>query len=84
MIALDAAAAAVGAGIKIWLERTETVAHIRTLLNRGGQGRGRVILVPRLGPARTVEIGLPGGFNVTPRLAEDIKLARGVERVDEL
>ncbi|MBV8526344.1 MAG: DNA polymerase III subunit alpha, partial [Acetobacteraceae bacterium] len=82
--ALDAAAASVGAGIKIWLERTEAVAHIRTLLDRGGRGKGRVVLVPRVGPAQTVEIGLPGGFNVNPRLAEDIKLAPGVERVDEL
>ena len=46
--------------------------------------RGRVILVPRLGTEQSVEIALPGGFNVTPRLAQAMKLLPGVEQVEEL
>ena len=48
--------------------------HIRDLLGREGHGKGRVILVPRLGTTQSVEIALPGGFNVTPRLAQALKV----------
>ncbi|MBV9251704.1 MAG: DNA polymerase III subunit alpha, partial [Acetobacteraceae bacterium] len=80
---LGCAAADVGAGMRIWLERTEAVPHIRDLLGREGRGRGRVILVPRLDVTQSVEIALPGGFNVTPRLAQALKLLPGVERVED-
>ncbi|MBV9735776.1 MAG: DNA polymerase III subunit alpha [Acidisphaera sp.] len=81
---LDQAVAAVGAGMRVWLQQTEAVAHIRAILGREGRGRGRVILVPRLGATQDVEITLPGGFNVTPRLAQALKVVPGVERVEEI
>ena len=81
---LDEAAAKVGAGMRVWLERTEAVPHIRTLLDREGKGRGRVVLVPKLDAAQDVEITLPGGFNVTPRLAQAMKMLPGVGRVEDL
>jgi DNA polymerase-3 subunit alpha len=83
--ALDEAARAAGAGMRVWLAQTETVAHIRTLLLREGPGRGRVVLIPRLdGSRRDVEVSLPGGYNVSPRLAQALKVLPGVERVEEL
>ena len=82
--ALDKAAADAGAAIRIWLHETAAVPHIRDLLGREGNGRGRVILVPRMDAARSVEIALPGGFNVTPRLAQALKVIPGVEQVEEL
>ncbi len=81
---LDQAAAAAGAAMRIWLRETASVPHIRDLLGREGHGKGRVILVPRLGTTRSVEIALPGGFNVTPRLAQALKVIPGVEQVEEL
>jgi DNA polymerase-3 subunit alpha len=81
---LDAAASAAGAGMRIWLDRTEAVPHIRAILSRGDRGRGRITLVPRLDTAQAVEIILPGGFQVTPRLAQAIKTLPGVERVEEI
>jgi DNA polymerase-3 subunit alpha len=81
---LDEAAAGAGAGMRVWLQKTESVAHIRTLLTREGRGRGRVVLVPRLDAAQEVEIILPGGFNVTPRLAQALKMLAGVERVEDI
>jgi DNA polymerase-3 subunit alpha len=80
---LDQAAAAAGAGMRIWLQRTEAVAHIRAILDREGRGRGRITLVPML-DAQEVEITLPGGFPVTPRLRQALKMVPGVERVDEV
>ncbi|MBV8574118.1 MAG: DNA polymerase III subunit alpha, partial [Acetobacteraceae bacterium] len=81
---LDKAAADAGAGMRVWLEGTEAVQHIRALLGQQGRGKGRVVLVPRLGLAHSVEIALPGGFNVTPRLAQSLKVVPGVERVEEI
>jgi DNA polymerase III subunit alpha len=84
VVSLDQAAASAGAAMRIWLRETASVPHIRDLLGREGQGKGRVILVPRLGTTQTVEIALPGGFNVTPRLAQAMKVIPGVEQVEEL
>ncbi len=84
VVSLEQAASTAGAAIRIWLRETEAVPHIRDLLGREAGGRGRVILVPRLGTEQSVEIALPGGFNVTPRLAQAMKLLPGVEQVEEL
>jgi DNA polymerase-3 subunit alpha len=81
---LDQAASQAGAGMKVWLEKTETVEHIRALLGREGRGRGRVVLIPRLSDRQDVEIALPGGFNVSPRLLQATKVLPGVERVEDL
>jgi DNA polymerase-3 subunit alpha len=82
--ALEKAAQGVGQGIRLWLEQTEAVEHIRALLHREGRGRGRVVLVPRTGPGQEVEIALPGGFQVSPRLMQAMKVLPGVSQVEEL
>jgi DNA polymerase-3 subunit alpha len=81
---LEQAAAQAGAGMRVWLQKTESVPHIRTLLEREGKGRGRVVLLPKLDGGEDVEIVLPGGFNVTPRLAQAMKILPGVERVEDI
>jgi DNA polymerase-3 subunit alpha len=69
--------------MRVWLERTEAVPHIRAILGREQGGRGRVVLVPCVG-GPPVEIKLPGGFNVTPRLVQALKVVPGVQRVEEV
>ena len=81
---LDAAAHDAGAGMRVWLDRTEAVPHIRQALMKEGRGRGQVTLVPRIGDAQAVEITLPGRFQVGPRLAEALMGVPGVERVEEV
>ena len=86
---LEQAAQQAGASVRIWLDRTEAVPHIRAVLDRekktpGNPARGRVSLLPRVDAAQTVEIALPGHFNVTPRLAQALKAIPGVERVEEV
>ena len=80
---LDEAAAGAGAGMRVWLERTEAVPHIHAILGREQGGRGRVVLVPCVG-GPPMEIKLPGGFNVTPRLVQALKVVPGVQRVEEV
>jgi DNA polymerase-3 subunit alpha len=81
---LERAAAGVGGGIRLWLDQTAAVPHIRDLLQREGKGRGRVVLVPVVAPGQEVEITLPGQFNVSPRLMQAMKVLPGVAEVEEL
>jgi DNA polymerase-3 subunit alpha len=81
---LDQAASQSGAGMRVWLDKTDAVANISDLLTREGRGRGRVFLIPRLPDRQDVEIALPGGFNVSPRLLQAMKVLPGVERVEDL
>jgi DNA polymerase III subunit alpha len=57
---------------------------VRTLLSREGRGRGKVSLVPRLGAGLDIEVALPGGFNVSPRLMQAMKVMPGVAQVEEV
>jgi DNA polymerase-3 subunit alpha len=81
---LDDAAAKAGAGLRIWLDSIEALPPIRALLDREGKGRGRVTLVPKTGLQRDLDIVLPGGFNVTFKLAQAMKLVPGVELVEDV
>ena len=63
---------------------TASVPHIRDAAGAGRHGQRRVVLVPMLDGARQVEIALPGGFKVTPRLAEALLASPGVQRVEEI
>ncbi len=81
---LQDAAREAGASLRIWLDREEAVPSLKSLLEREGRGRGRVILAPRTGAAARPELRLPGGFNVSPRLAQAVKLIPGVELVETL
>ena len=83
VISLEKASLEAGAGMRIWLKQTEAVPHIRSLLEREGRGRGRITLMPML-DSQEVEIALPGGFAVTPKLRQALKMIQGVERVDEI
>jgi DNA polymerase-3 subunit alpha len=81
---LDEAASKAGASLRIWLDRTEALPHIRALLEREGKGRGRVTLVPKMGLERTVDVILPGAFNISPKLAQAMKMVPGVEMVEDV
>jgi DNA polymerase-3 subunit alpha len=81
---LDAAAARAGTGLRVWLDEVAAVEPIRALLNRAGSGRGRVVLVGRLGPEQEAEVALPGGFAVSPRLVLGLRRLVGVQRVEDL
>ncbi|MEJ1975411.1 MAG: DNA polymerase III subunit alpha [Acetobacteraceae bacterium] len=83
-VSLEQASAEAGAGMRVWLGETAAVPHIRAILERESKGRGRVVLLPRLNGSQDVEIALPGGFNVTPMLAQALKMVPGVERVEEV
>jgi DNA polymerase-3 subunit alpha len=79
---LERAAQDVGQGIRLWLENTAAVEHIRALLTREGKGKGRVVLVARTGQGQEVEMALPGSFAVSPKLMQAMKVVPGVAEVE--
>jgi DNA polymerase-3 subunit alpha len=81
---LDKAAAGAGQGVRVWLAETVALPDIRSLLERDGRGKGRVSLVPQIAVGQEVEITLPGGWNVGPRLMQALKLLPGVAQVEEV
>jgi DNA polymerase-3 subunit alpha len=81
---LEKAASGAGGGIRLWLDEIAAVDPIRAILAREGRGRGRVVLVPRTGPGQEVEVALPGGFNVGPKVMQAMKVVPGVSAVEEI
>jgi DNA polymerase-3 subunit alpha len=82
--ALEKAASGAGGGIRLWVEDIQAVAPIRDILAREGRGRGRVVLVPRMSVAQEVEVALPNGWNVGPRVLQAMKVLPGVSAVEEI
>ncbi len=81
---LDRAAAGVQRAIRLEIDRAEAIGHIRVLLAREGSGRGKVSLVPRLGNGQHIALALPGGYNVSPRMMQAMKVLPGVLHVEEV
>ncbi|MDB5369719.1 MAG: polymerase subunit alpha, partial [Roseomonas sp.] len=79
---LDKAAAGVRQMMRLTIEDASAIEPIRELLAREGPGKGRVALIPRVGPGQEIEVVLPGFFNVSPRLAQVMKVLPGVAHVE--
>ncbi|WP_426957724.1 DNA polymerase III subunit alpha [Muricoccus radiodurans] len=79
---LERAAQSIGQGLRIEIISFEALDPLKTLLEREGRGKGEVVLIPRTGPGREVELALPGRWNVSPRLAQALKVIPGVEAVE--
>ena len=82
---LDDAARDAGAGLKIWLDREQAVAELKQLFEQEGRGKGQIILCPQTGSMTSrLEMRLPGGFNVSARLAQAVKQVSGVDLVEDI
>ncbi|MCO6416690.1 DNA polymerase III subunit alpha [Siccirubricoccus sp. KC 17139] len=75
---LEKAAQGVGQGIRLWLENMAAVDTIHAMLTREGRGKGRVTVIARTGEGQEVELALPGGFNVSPKLVQAMKVVPGI------
>ena len=69
--------------LKIWIDDVQAVETISKLLENTQKGNGKIILIPNLVQQQEVEILLPGYYNVSPVLAQHIKVINGVEKVDQ-
>ncbi|MGB8183285.1 MAG: DNA polymerase III subunit alpha [Stellaceae bacterium] len=82
--ALDKVAAGAAAGLRLVVDREEALPGVRKAVATESGGRGRVSVVVALDDAREVEITLPGGFKVTPRLAAALQTVPGIREVAEI
>ncbi len=80
---LDAVIASSAAGLKVFLREAEALSHLKSLFGREAPGKGRVSLVLDLGN-REVEMELPGGFRVDPRLLLTVKSLPGILDAQEI
>jgi DNA polymerase III subunit alpha len=80
---LDAVVASAAAGLKVFLREAEALARLKSLFGREAGGKGRVSLVLDLGD-REVEMALPGGFRVDPKLRAAVQSLPGILDAQEI
>ena len=80
---LDEVVAHAAAGLRVFVGEADALPRLRNLFGREIAGRGRVTLVLDL-PSREVEIALPGGFRVDPRIRAAVKSLPGVVDVHDI
>ncbi|MGH7123187.1 MAG: OB-fold nucleic acid binding domain-containing protein, partial [Stellaceae bacterium] len=82
--ALDGVVAQAAAGLKVFVSEREAVPPLKGLITRESGGKGRVTVVVPLAPAREVEITLPGGFRISPRVRAAVKSLPGIVEVMDI
>ncbi|HEV2188997.1 MAG TPA: DNA polymerase III subunit alpha [Stellaceae bacterium] len=81
---LDKVVAHAAAGLKVFVAAEEALARLKGLFQREAVGgRGRVTVVLDL-PHNEVEITLPGGFRVDPRIRAAVKSLPGIVDVHDI
>jgi DNA polymerase III subunit alpha len=81
---LDSVVAHAAAGLKVFLGEAGALSPLRGLMQREGGGRGRVTVVVPVPPAREVEILLPGGFKISPKVRAAVKSLPGILDVHDV
>jgi DNA polymerase-3 subunit alpha len=81
---LDGLVAQAAAGLRVFLGEGGALTPLKSLMAREGGGRGRVTIVVPVPPAREVEIALPGGFRISPRVRAAVKSLPGILDVHDV
>ena len=82
--ALDGVVSQAAAGLKVFVSEPDAVSPLKGLITREAGGKGRVTVVVPLAPAREVEITLPGGFRIGPRVRAAVKSLPGILEVMDI
>jgi DNA polymerase-3 subunit alpha len=80
---LDDVVAHTAAGLRVFLGEERALGHLKNLFGRDGRGRGRVSVVLDLDDSE-VEIAIPGGFRVDPRMRAAVKSLPGIIDVHDI
>ncbi len=81
---LDDVVAHAAAGLRVFLGEERALATLKSLMGReAGGGRGRVSVVLDLAE-REVEIAIPGGFRVDPKIRAAVKSLPGIVDVHDI
>jgi DNA polymerase III subunit alpha len=80
---LDDVVAHAAAGLRVFLGEERALATLKSVIGREAGGRGRVSVVLDL-PEREVEITIPGGFRVDPKIRAAVKSLPGIVDVHDI
>ena len=80
---LDTVVAQAAAGLRIFVAEAEALPRLKSVISREAGGRGRVTVVLDL-PSREIEVALPGGFRVDPRIRAAVKSLPGIIDVHDI
>ena len=80
---LDDIVAHTAAGLRVFLAEARALATLKNLISCEAGGRGRVSVVLDL-PEREVEIAIPGGFRVDPKVRAAVKSLPGIVDVYDI
>ena len=78
---LDTVVAQAAAGLKVFVSAQEALTPLSSLIARETGGKGRVTVVVPVPPSREVEIALPGGFRISPKVRAAVKSLPGILEV---
>jgi DNA polymerase-3 subunit alpha len=74
---LDSVVAHAAAGLRVFVSEPDALPRLKSVIAREAGGRGRVTVVLDL-PSREVELALPGGFRIDPRIRAAVKSLPGI------
>jgi DNA polymerase III subunit alpha len=80
---LDDVVAHAAAGLRVFLGEARALATLKNVISGEAGGRGRVSVVLDL-PDREVEIAIPGGFRVDPKVRAAVKSLPGIVDVYDI
>jgi DNA polymerase-3 subunit alpha len=80
---LDGVVAQAAAGLRVFVGEADALARLRSLIGREAGGRGRVTVVLDL-PRNEVELALPGGYRIDPRIRAAVKSLPGIVDVHDI
>ena len=70
-------------GLRVFVGEARAPSGLKSVIARESGGRGRVTVVLDL-PPREVEIAIPGGFKVDPRIRAAVKSLPGITDVHDI
>jgi DNA polymerase III subunit alpha len=80
---LDTVVAQAAAGLKVFVGEAEALPRLKSVIAREAGGRGRITVVLDL-PQSEVELALPGGFRIDPRVRAAVKSLPGIVDVHDI
>lgn len=80
---LDTVVAQAAAGLRVFVSEIEALPRLKNVISRESGGRGRVSVVLDL-PMREVELALPGGFRIDPKIRAAVKSLPGILDVHDI
>ena len=81
---LDIAVAKAGGILQVHVEEAVDLESLRKTITHGDSGKSQIRLVLRTGGSQTVEIALPGSYNISADMRSKIGSAAGVTHLRDL